>query len=124
MAWGAFVAYALGVLVVVLVLAFVVLPLMRRRAPTTAVAATPSLAERRAEIYRELTELELDQRVGKVSAADYQEQSEALLARAAVLIAAEDAEAAAIDQQVEREIAEVRASLKHASETTAPEARA
>jgi cytochrome c-type biogenesis protein CcmI len=116
-------AYALGALVVILVLAFVVMPLVRRRATSAAVAATPSLAEQRAEIYRELTELELDQRVGKISAADYQEQSETLLARAAALISAEDAEAAAVDRQIEREIAEARASLKQASETTVPEAR-
>ena len=116
-------AYVLGALVVILVLAFVVLPLVRRRSAPTPVAAMPSLVEQRAEIYRELTELELDQRVGKISAADYQEQSEALLARAAELIAAEDAETAAIDGQIEGEIAEARASLKQASESTAPEAR-
>ena len=116
-------AYALGAVVVVLVLAFVVLPLVRRRATSAAVATVPSLAEQRAEIYRELTELELDQRVGKISAADYQEQSETLLARAAALISVEDAEAAAVERQIEREIADARASLKQTSEASAPEAR-
>jgi hypothetical protein len=120
MAYG---AYALGAVVVILVLAYVVLPLVRRRGGQAAGPATVSLAEQRAEIYRELTELDLDQRVGKISEHDYREQSEALLARAAALIAAEDAETAAIDQEIEREIAEARASLTGAAESTAPEAR-
>jgi hypothetical protein len=119
----AYVAYALGALVVILVLAFVVLPLTRRRPVATKAAAGPSLAVQRAEIYQELTELELDQRVGKISEADYQEQSEALLARAAALIAAEDAEAASVDQQIEREIAEARTSLSETAEAEARESR-
>ena len=109
MAYG---AYVLGVLVVMAVLTFVVLPLVRRRATPVAVVGTPTLAEQRAEIYQELTELELDQRVGKISAADYEEQSEALLSSAAALIAAEDAEAADLDRQIEREIAEARRELQ------------
>jgi hypothetical protein len=119
----AYVAYALGALVVILVLAFVVLPLVRRRAVTAKAVAAPSLSVQRAEIYRELTELELDQRVGKISDADYQEQSEALLARAAALIAAEDAETATVDQQIEREIAEARTSLGTTAEAEARESR-
>jgi hypothetical protein len=116
MAYGAYVAYALGALVVILVLAFVVLPLVRRRAVTARAVAAPSLAVQRAEIYQELTELELDQRVGKISDSDYQEQSEALLARAAALIAVEDAEAALVEQEIEREIAEARASLEETAD--------
>src|SRR4051812_27834335 len=107
-------AYVLGALVVLVVLAFVVLPLMRSQQTVevaTGSAPAPSLAEQRAGIYRELTELELDQRVGKVTEADFREQSEALLARAASLISDEDAEAAALEALVEREIADVRASL-------------
>jgi len=107
-------AYALGALVVLAVLAFVVLPLVRRRQTVGSspdASLTPALAEQRASIYRELTELELDQRVGKVTEADFREQSEALLARAASLISEEDAEAASLDAVVEREIADVRATL-------------
>lgn len=120
MAYG---AYILGAVVVILVLAFVVLPLVRRRGVTAGGSAEQSLAEQRAEIYRELTELELDQRVGKISESDHREQSEALLARAAALIAAEDAETAAIDREIEREIAEARASLKAPPAPTTPEGR-
>ena len=111
-------AYALGAVVVILVLAFVVLPLVRRRVTVSAGPAEPRLAEQRAEIYQELTELDLDQKVGKISDTDYQEQSEVLLARAAALIAAEDAEAAAIDRQIEREIAEARTALRPEAESS------
>jgi hypothetical protein len=110
------VAYLLGALVVTAVLAFVVLPLVRRPAARTDAATAPALAEQRAAIYRELVELELDQRVGKVTEADFMEQSEALLARAASLISAEDAESAVLDERLEREIAEARAALRSASE--------
>ena len=111
-------AYALGAVVVVLVLLFVVLPLVRRQARVAAPAVEPTLAEQRAAIYRELTELELDQRVGKVADADFKETSELLLARAAALISAEDAEATAIDARIEREIAEARARLAEAPVAT------
>jgi hypothetical protein len=123
------VAYALGALVVLVVLAYVVLPLLRRHTTVASADETsiaPSLAEQRATIYRELTELELDQRVGKVADSDFAEQSEALLARAASLISREDAEHVAeemdLDVRVEREIAEVRATLAQAGEA-AHEAR-
>jgi cytochrome c-type biogenesis protein CcmI len=119
------VAYLVGALVVLAVLAFVILPLLRRdrrAARPSPEVVTPSPAEQRAAIYRELTELELDQRVGKVTEADFQEQSEALLARAAALISEEDAETAALDAQIEREIAKARAALRPAPEASAPQA--
>lgn len=123
------IAYALGAVVVLVVLAYVVLPLLRRQTPTAVsaeTAITPSLAEQRATIYRELTELELDERVGKVAESDFAEQSEALLAQAASLISREDAEHVAeesdLEAQVEREIADVRATLRQAADV-AREAR-
>lgn len=103
--------YLLGALVVVVVLAFVVLPLVRRRA-SGSVPVVASPADERAAIYGELIELELDQRVGKVDEADYQALSETLLARAAELIAAEDALSGDADSEVEREIAAARESLR------------
>ena len=117
------VIYLLGALVVLAVLTFVVLPLVRRQARVPAVPPMPSLAEQRAAIYRELTELELDQRVGKVTEADFKETSELLLARAAALISDEDAEAADLDARVEREIAEARARLEVPVAATAREVR-
>jgi hypothetical protein len=107
------VEYLLGTLVVVLVLAFVALPLVRRSdAEPAGSAAAPGSTEERAEIYRELVELELDHRVGKVADADFHEQRDGLLARAAALIAVEDAELATTDEQIEREIAATRAALR------------
>jgi hypothetical protein len=115
--------YLLGALVVVAVLAFVVLPLVRGERGAVSTTATPGPAEERAAIYRELVELELDQRIGKVSEADFREQADALLARAAVLISDEDAERAAADDAVEREIAAMRQNLHRTPTPAAEETR-
>jgi hypothetical protein len=105
--------YLFGVLVVVAVLAFVALPLVRRTdADQASPTSVPASAEERAAIYAELVEPELDHRVGKVSESDFNEQREGLLARAAALIAAEDAELATTDEQIEREIAATREALR------------
>ena len=114
--------YVLGALVVVTVLAFVVLPLLRSRGADTAPRAADDTAPERAEIYRELLELELDQRVGKITAADYQELSDVLLARAAALISLEDAEATSADAALEREIAAARKTLGRLETTPATSA--
>lgn len=103
--------YALAALVVLAVLAFVVLPLVRGVKAVPVAPSVATAAQERAVIYQELVELELDQRVGKVSEADYREQADALLARAAALISDEDAQASVADEQLEREIAAVRAAL-------------
>ena len=76
-------AYLFGALVVLAVLAFVILPLLRRPALRADSAAGPSTAEQRAEIYRELVELELDRGVGKVV-----EQIKAMPARVHVVSSA------------------------------------
>lgn len=112
-------AFVLAALVVLAVLAFVVLPLVRgvKAAPGATVALTT--AQERAAIYQELVELELDQRVGKVTEADYREQADVLLARAAALISEEDAQLSAADDQIEREIAAMRAALHTADATVA-----
>ena len=109
--------YLLGALVVTAVISFVVLPLLRTRRPAPSTIVQTTSRDERAEIYQELIELELDQRVGKLAEADYRELSDALLARAAALISEEDAQTAALEDQIEREIAAIRASLR-----TAPEA--
>jgi hypothetical protein len=109
--------YALAALVVLAVLAFVVLPLVRGVEAAPVAPAASTAAQERAAIYQELVELELDQRVGKVAEADYREQADVLLARAAALISEEDAQASAADEQIEREIAAMRAAM-HATRTT------
>jgi len=119
--------YTLAAVVVVAVLAFVVLPLVRgvTPSPTDASAAVVLTAAReRSAIYQELVELELDQRIGKVTTDDYREQADVLLARAAALISAEDAESSAADAQIEREIAAVRAGLHYPEPTPTGEPRA
>jgi hypothetical protein len=116
------VEYILGGLVVVVVLGFVALPLLRSR-PATDDEVSISLDEERAEIYRELLELELDRKVGKVTEADFRELSDALLARAAALIAADEGEWASNDDAIELEIAAMRESLRSArSEAAEPAA--
>lgn len=105
--------YLAGAVVVVLVLVFVGWPLLRRQTTApTAVSDGPDPARQRAAIYRELVELELDHRIGKVSAEDFREQSDVLLARAAALIVVEDAEAHTVDEQIEREIGSMREALR------------
>ena len=113
--------YAVGGLVVLAVLAFVLLPLIGTRSSEVLRPLSPSSAEERAAVYRELLELELDRKVGKIAEPEFQEQSDALLARAATLIAGEDAQVAADDEALEREIAETRRSLRPAESSPAGE---
>ncbi|MCC6173686.1 MAG: c-type cytochrome biogenesis protein CcmI [Chloroflexi bacterium] len=110
--------YLLGAALVVAALAFVVLPLTRRRSSNsmagTGVALTP--AEQRAAVYRELVDLEMDHRVGKIDDEDFQQLSDALLARASTLMAQEDSGRLAVDDEIEREIAAMRAASKRSAE--------
>jgi cytochrome c-type biogenesis protein CcmI len=107
------VEYLFGALLVVAVVAFVALPLVRRTGGSaTTVPSAPESAEERTTIYRELIELELDHRIGKIAEADFHEQRDGLLARAAALIAVEDAAVSTADDQIEREIAATRAALR------------
>ena len=119
----------LGAVVVILALGFVMLPLLRRRVPgRLGVADAPSPADDprvagpadRREIYRQILDLDLDHRVGKLDDADYRELSEACLARAAALLAEEERDTAAADERVEREIAAMREALRS---STVPPAR-
>lgn len=114
--------YILGAGVVLGVLAFVVLPLVQNRSVASDVGDTPDSTQERAAIYRELLELELDLKVGKLADADYHELSAALLARAAALISQQDAAATALDTLVEREIAEARVALRQAAASPAESA--
>lgn len=106
-------SYVAGAVVVLAVLVFVGWPLIRRQPDTPATRSRQSdPAEQRTQIYRELIELELDHRIGKLTAADYHEQSEAMLGRAAALIVAEDIQVHTVDDQLEREIRAMRAALR------------
>ncbi len=115
--------YVLGAVVVLLALAFVGWPLLRPpRAVISAGEPVLSQAEQRAAIYRELVELELDQKLGKLDEADHRALADALMARAATLLADEDATIGSIDDQLEREIAAQRQAMHRAS-TAEPESR-
>jgi hypothetical protein len=115
------VEHLLGAIVVLAVLAFVVLPLLPGRQTAAATVQADDAAEARAAIYQELLELELDQKVGKIADSDYCELSDALLARAATMISEEDARDSAADGEVEREIAEMRKTLRARESATTRE---
>ena len=105
----------LGATVVALAIGFVVWPLFRpeptadEREPET--PGVSGIAGRR-EIYREVLELEHDHRIGKLTDEDYRVLSEACLARATDLVAAEERQIEAADRRVEQEIAETRRALR------------
>lgn len=104
--------YLAGAVVVLAALAFVAQPLFRRAEAVTPPDESPeSYAERRAVVYRELLELELDHRIGTLNDADFHQLSDACLARAASLVAAEEQTTEAVDARIEREVAAMRAAL-------------
>jgi hypothetical protein len=107
---------AAGVLAVVFVALFAVLPLMRSpRAPSAAVEPVEAVAAERQRLYRQVLELEFDRDTGKVSADDFEALSNDLLGRAAAHLRASRTAEQSIDDQVEREIAAARRALGHAA---------
>jgi hypothetical protein len=106
----------LGGLVVVLALAFVAYPLLRPRAapvgdPADIDGAADGTADRYT-LYREMLDLDFEHRLGKLNDDDYRELSEACLARAAELLAREDARESEAAERAEREIAAMREALR------------
>lgn len=79
----------LGLVVALLALAFVLYPLLRPL--PTAEEGQPALdrAELRQSLYRQVLDIELDQRIGKLDAAEARELSAGLLRQAAALLAGE-----------------------------------
>ena len=104
---------ALGLLLALLALAFVLYPILR---PGVA-AAEPHAAdadereERRVAIYRQILEIEFDERTGKIDPADGRALTAELLLEAAALLAREPAPPPDLDREIEREIAAVRRAL-------------
>ncbi len=102
----------LGIVLVACAAGFALLPLARG-----VEAVSPDSAINRSDrvaIYRQVLELELDHRLGKLNAEDYREQSAELLARAAELMRAERGSPGDLDAEIEREIAAARAALSAA----------
>lgn len=114
---------ALGLLLALAALAFVLYPVLRA-APSGAArpSADQDLAEQRRALYQQIIEIEFDQRVGKLEPADARELCDGLLRRAAELLAGQTADAstvvdeAAAAEAIEREIRAVRRALAAARE--------
>jgi hypothetical protein len=109
------VEYMLGAFVVLLAVAAVVHPLVWPRARADQSDSIGSVLEgspeaRRAAIYREIADMQFDHRLGKLDDSDYLELREQLLAHAAELLAEDDHRRLLIDQFVECQIAEIRAT--------------
>ncbi len=111
--------YLAGVVVMVLALAAVVVPLLSPgRAELTWEPEVEddagSLHAQRQAIYRQIAELQLDRRLGKLDEADFRELKDALLSRAASLLEDAGRRRLAMEQLAERTIAEARAAAPEA----------
>ena len=103
---------ALGILAAFLAVAFVAYPLfIAPRSGARRLSGVDDLRERRRVLYRQIVEIEFDERLGKLDRADAQALSEHLLSQAAVLLAEETSAEPDLDAQVEREIRTVREAL-------------
>lgn len=101
----------LGAACAVAAAVFVLSPLARPAPVRPGQARPDDLAAQRAAIYRQILDLEFDLRTGKLSEPDFREQSEALLARAAELLAQAEGTDEELDRRLEQEIAAARAAL-------------
>ena len=104
---------ALAVVLVLLAIAFVLLPLFRKSQPATLDELDPALV--RAGLYRQIIDAELDARLGKLESSEFQELRTRLLQDAAALIVATDGSPqtdADAQAQVEQEIAAARAAMQ------------
>ena len=101
----------LGLLLASLALVFVLYPVLKPTPDSEVTQDDAELAERRRALYRQILEVEFDQRLGKLDEADARELSESLLSQAAALLAGESSVWRDIEAQVEREILAVRRAL-------------
>jgi hypothetical protein len=105
----------LGLALGALALAFVLYPLFRPETDRAALAEPGREREaRRLELYRQILDLEQDERLGKVDPLDATQLSASLLAEAATLLAQETMPSE-VDLQIEREIQAVRRALTRRS---------
>lgn len=104
--------YIVGAVALLAALCFVAYPLFRRSPVAPAQPAEPSFSVQRADVYRELLELEFDHRVGKLNDADFRQLTDACIARASALVAAEERTTKALNARIEREVAAMRAALR------------
>jgi hypothetical protein len=109
----------LGVLLVVGVAAFALLPLMRPRQSTDLVMpVSEEPATDRMRLYRAVLDLELDYQTGKLSQSDFESLSAELLTQAGDQLRTTDRERDDVDAQIEREIAAARRAFASARAST------
>ena len=101
----------LGLLLASLALVFVLYPVLKPTPDSEVTQDDAELAERRRALYRQILEVEFDQRLGKLDEADARELSERLLGQAAELMASESSAQHEIEARVESEIQAVRRAL-------------
>jgi hypothetical protein len=102
----------LGLLLGLLAVGFVLYPLVRPgHARTRADDPIRELEERRFALYRQILDIELDQRMGKIDRADAEQLSASLLTQATALLGQQSMAVEAIDRQIEREIQAARQAL-------------
>ena len=108
----------LGLALGLLAVAFVLYPIVRpERLREERRSDAAELAERRHVLYRQIVEIEFDERVGKIEPSDAAALTSALLQEAAGLLAAQSGAEGERDREIEREVAEVRRALSVARET-------
>ena len=107
----------LGLVLGLVALAFVLYPVLR---PTgvreEARAEAAEMAERRYALYRQIVDIEFDERVGKIEASDARSLTAALLEEAAGLLQTQSATERDLERELEREVAAVRRALGAARE--------
>lgn len=101
---------ALGVVLVIAAIVFALLPLFWPHQSAAPPEADP--LHRRAALYQEILDAELDYRLGKLSEIDYMELCDHLLGQAVLLINADpDGDVGTATSEIEAEIAAARAAL-------------
>jgi uncharacterized protein YceH (UPF0502 family) len=113
-----FVPTAIGVLLVGIAAAFALVPFARGAGDADEISPTLPAQDERMNIYQQVLELELDQELGKLSDEDYRSLSSGLLAQASVLLREERGATAALDDELEQEIAAARAAFAAARKRT------
>jgi hypothetical protein len=100
-----------GCLLAVAAAGFILYPIVRP--PRDAIASLPGPSEeliaRRDRVYAELRDLEFDYRVGKMTTEDYQDTRNRLELEAARVLQAIDTQVTAIDEEIERQVQQLRA---------------
>jgi hypothetical protein len=117
---GDFLPAILGLVLVAAAAAFTLLPFTRGTSTLETSSASVDSRTDRFGLYRQVLELEFDHQLGKLSAADYEQLSQELLAQAGEALRDERGSLGAVDQEIEREIAAARAAFAAARQATRP----